>query len=277
VTEPRHGRRIGLIWLVLTAIATPVVIFIWGPHLPPGGATTQAAAQRNVNVVLSGIVTPIVLLVIVYFLYAIIVFRQRGPEITDGPPLQGHRGIQRSWLAVSVVVVLFAAIYGTLGLFGQEAGAGGGQGPQPLAVPTGKRLPVQVIAQQWGFTYRYPSYGGFETAAFALPAHTEIEFHITSLDVIHSFWAYQLGVKADAVQGADNVAYAKTGGVGHFTVRCSELCGLFHAEMAGGGEVLSPSDFATWVGQQQKAAAPLMKYLPPYSTTYLPDPGRRGG
>ena len=55
-----------------------------------------------------------------------------------------------------------------------------------------------MIAQQWKFTYRYPTFGGFETNQLVLPDDTTIAFHVTSLDVIHSFWAYQLGVKADA-------------------------------------------------------------------------------
>ena len=70
-------------------------------------------------------------------------------------------------------------------------------------------LPVQVIAQQWEFTYRYPTYGGVETAQLVLPVDRQIAFHVTSLDAIHSFWAYQLGVKADANPGVDNVAYVK--------------------------------------------------------------------
>ena len=40
-----------------------------------------------------------------------------------------------------------------------------------------------------------------------IPVDTTIAFHVTSLDVIHSFWAYQLGVKADANPASDNVAY----------------------------------------------------------------------
>ena len=43
-----------------------------------------------------------------------------------------------------------------------------------------------------------------------IPANTLVEFHVTSLDVVHSFWAYQLGVKADANPGQDNIAYVKT-------------------------------------------------------------------
>ena len=43
-----------------------------------------------------------------------------------------------------------------------------------------------------------------------LPDNTTVAFHVTSLDVIHSFWAYQLGVKADANPGQDNVAFTTT-------------------------------------------------------------------
>ena len=44
-----------------------------------------------------------------------------------------------------------------------------------------------------------------------LPVDTTIEFHVTSLDVIHSFWAYQLSVKADANPQQDNVAFTRRG------------------------------------------------------------------
>ena len=36
-----------------------------------------------------------------------------------------------------------------------------------------------------------------------------VELHVTSLDVIHSFWAYQLGVKADANPDVDNIVFVK--------------------------------------------------------------------
>ena len=54
-------------------------------------------------------------------------------------------------------------------------------------------LPIQVIGQQWKFTYRYPTFGGFETNQLVVPDNTTLQFNVTSLDVIHSFWAYQLG------------------------------------------------------------------------------------
>jgi len=36
--------------------------------------------------------------------------------------------------------------------------------------------------------------------------------------------------------------------------------------------VVSSTDFATWIQQQQALDAPVMKYLPAYSHTYLPSP-----
>ena len=111
-------------------------------------------------------------------------------------------------------MALSLSAYGTIRLL--EAGAGGGQGPEPIAAPphASHALQVQVIAQQWQFTYRWPSFGGVQTRELELPAHTLVQFNVTSLDVIHSFWAYQLGVKADANPGVNNVAYVTTDGPG---------------------------------------------------------------
>ena len=64
-------------------------------------------------------------------------------------------------------------------------------------------LQVQVIGQQWAWTYRYPQFGGFETTQLVLPVGQPVQFNVTSLDVIHSFWAYTLGVKADANPGRE--------------------------------------------------------------------------
>jgi cytochrome c oxidase subunit II len=274
---PAHVRRIGLLSLLLTVVAVPLVVFVWGPHLPPGDLTAQDDAQRANNVLLAAVATPVVVTVLVFFIYTLTTFRQRGDERTDGPPIQGHGPIQVTWIVVTTTMVTVAAAWGTVGLFGPALGAGGGQGPEPLNQPTGYRLPVQVIAQEWGFTYRYPTYGGVETYTLALPVDTTVEFHVTSLDVVHSFWAYQLGVKADAVPGADNVAYVNVKRLGVFQIRCAELCGLWHAQMEAQGRVMTTRHFTAWAHREQVFEAPELKYLPPYSTTYFPDPPGRAG
>ncbi len=279
MSEVNHFRRVLLIWLVASIIATPLVIFVLAPIIPPGNGTVESAGQVSDNTVLFGLSTPIALAVIVWFLYAVIVFRERQPDVVlDGPPLRGDARIQMWWVVITTTIVLFLAGYGSVRLLSD--GAGGGQGPNPIAAPAQAKDPplqVQVIAQQWQFTYRFPGYGGVETQHLDIPAHTTIAFNVTSLDVIHSFWAYQLGVKADANPGENNIAYVTTKAPLTFNIRCAELCGVWHGYMFDTGHVVTKTQFATWIAAQRVKYAPATRLLGPYSKTYFPDPQRRGG
>jgi len=276
--EPRHGVRIAAIWAVATAICLPLMIWVVGPHIPPYDGSLQTKEQHTVNVTLASLAVPILLMIWVYFGYSIAVFRQRGTVIVDGPPDTGEPRIQVLWVALTAVLVLGLATYGTVGLLGDSHGAGGGQGPNPLTKPpnANKILQVQAIGQQWLWTYRFPQYGGVETPNLELPVGEWIAFHVTSLDVIHSFWAYELGVKADAVPGSDNIAYVKPLKLESFQVRCAELCGIWHGHMNMVGRVVTKAQFASWIAGQVREYAGVTKYLPPYAPYYYPMPLRRG-
>jgi cytochrome c oxidase subunit 2 len=275
--EPPHFRRILILWAALSIVATPVVVFVLAPGLPPGNDSSQGAGQVTDNTVLLGIVTPVAALLIVFFAYSLSTFRHResDPEDEEGLAIHGNAGIQTTWLAVTTVIVLFLATYGTVRLF--DNGSGGGQGPDPVAKQGGNNMQVQVIAQQWAFTYRWPAHGGVETPHLVLPVDENIELHVTSLDVIHSFWAHDLGIKADANPGVDNVVYLRAKKTGSFVIRCAELCGLFHGHMFDTGQIVSDSAFNTWIKGQQREFAPSTSQLPPYRTHYGPQPGRRAG
>jgi cytochrome c oxidase subunit II len=276
----RDFGRFLVIWLVASAIATPLVAIFLTPSLPPGVEADDAAGQRIDNGLLTAVATPTVLLIVIFLAYVLIVFRHTGPTIEEGPRVHGHTGAQALWIVTSTTIVMALFGYGTWRLL--EAGAaGGGQGPSPLsplrAVRGESVLPVQVIGQQWQFSYRYPTYGGLETPHLVLPVGRQVELHVTSLDVVHSFWAYGLGVKADANPGVDNVAYVTTSRVGTFDVRCSELCGIWHGYMFDTGRIVDEQRFEAWIKEQQQIFAPVLRYLPPYSRTYLPDPQGRAG
>jgi len=78
---PRHGLGILWIWIVLSAIAIPLVVFVLGPHLPPGKMSSESTDQTNANIVMTALLTPIVLIVLVYFVYSLIVFRASGDTV----------------------------------------------------------------------------------------------------------------------------------------------------------------------------------------------------
>jgi cytochrome c oxidase subunit II len=272
----QHGKRFLVSWIVLSAIATPIVVIFLGPAIPPGNGSAQATEQVFDNTWLVGICTPICVFVLVFLVYALASFRARAGDV-DGPPVRGDARIQAIWIATTMVIVLFLAGFGSYELV--QSGAGGGRGPTPAFQPAGysRAMDVQVIGQQWEFTYRYPTFGGVETPHLVLPANTLIRLHVTSLDAIHSFWAYQLGVKADANPGVDNVVYVRTKAARSFDIHCAELCGLWHGYMFDTGQVVDPGTFTLWIKKQQALFAPVAKYLPAYATTYLPDPQRRAG
>jgi cytochrome c oxidase subunit 2 len=275
VNEPNHLRRIAIASLVLSAIATPIVVAVIAPSLPPGDASSASAGQLYDNTVLFGIVTPIAVTLIVFFAYSLTVFRRRDAGPQEGEAIADDPRVSSVWLVVTTIIVLFLAIFGTVEL--ADAGSGGGEGPEPAFKPSGKALPVQVIAQQWEFTYRFPTYGGIETAHLELPLNHQVEFHVTSLDVIHSFWAPRIGVKADANPGVDNVAFTKPTKEMDFEIHCSELCGLWHGYMFDTGQVVSDAHFKRWIHNQAKVFEAADRVLPKYSTHYFPEPDRRAG
>lgn len=272
-------RRVMLIWLVLSLIATPLVVIFLGPELPPGAASDAAHGQQQDNTVMTAIVTPIVIALLVYFIYALVVFRRREDDTADGPPTRGDPAIMAAWIGVTVVIVIILAAWGSYELFPGETGAGGGQGPTPLALATpadaSSALPVQVIGQQWAWTFRYPTYGGFESTELVLPVNRQIRFSVTSIDVVHSFWANKLGVKADAVPNTSNVVFVKPVKIESSTIRCAELCGLWHGQMYTPLHVVSRARFLTWVAEERKRSAPVQRYLPPYAPHYAPEPTYR--
>jgi cytochrome c oxidase subunit 2 len=270
--EPNHGLRIFLIWLPVAVIADVLLWVVYGPHMPPGRMSNSAASQQFDIKVMSVIGAPIMAFVLVFAGYALIVWRRRDDDQEDGPPIHGNARIQTSWITITSVVVLFLAGFGTYELVAPGfAGAGAGEGPSPIWKPSGDApLQVQVIAQQWRFTYRYPQFGGFETTDLVLPVGQHIQFNVTSIDVIHSFWAYQLGVKADANPGVNNVAFTTAEQMGTVTVRCAELCGLWHGAMFNFGKVVSVAAFRAWATKTEAQLASVTKMLPPYATSYDP-------
>src|SRR5450759_1006066 len=118
-----HFRRVSLIWLVASIILTPLVVLVLAPGLPPGNGSVEASGQVVDNTVLLGVSTPLALAVLVYFIYALIAFREREPQaVLDGPPVRGNAGIQMWWLVSTTAIVLFLAAYGTIRLLADGSG-----------------------------------------------------------------------------------------------------------------------------------------------------------
>ena len=266
--------------MVLSAIGDPLFYYLAGPHIPPGtmsstGRRGAVRLQHPFHLRPAGDARRVDLHGLRHRQLAGVAGRSRPGRRSEA---RSNLPIQVTWIIATTALVMFLFGFGTYELV-QPEGAGGGQGPSPVWTPASHDvLPIQVIGQQWKWTYRYPTFGGFETTDLVVPEGMAVAFHVTSLDVIHDFWVYQLGVKADANPGQDNIAYTTPHQLGTFVVRCDELCGLWHGAMYVYGKVVTPAQFQAWATTTERQLAANTKFLPPFAWTYTPDAnGADGG
>jgi cytochrome c oxidase subunit 2 len=121
-------------------------------------------------------------------------------------------------------------------------------------------LVVDVTAAKWNWTFAYPAlhrtFHGIDERATVLvvPVGRKVRFHITSIDVIHSFWLPDMRFKRDAfperTSTFDLVFDRDMTGRG----ACAEYCGLKHSDMGFVVRALPPARFDAWAARQRAAA-----------------------
>lgn len=263
--QTNHWLRIGVIWFIITVLAELYLIVV-NPPLGPRSSVEGFGEARTMTLFFwTGV--PIFVFVVIFGAYSAYTFRRRaGIEVDDDdePEVEqanarGNGRIVFLWSAVSLVSVFFLAGWGIFTL------------SDVAAAPEGQPFTVQVIAQQWHFTYRYPQYGGVESLNLVVPVSRAVTFNVTSLDVVHDFWIYDMDVKQDAVPGQVTHAYMRANTTGKHWIVCDELCGIWHGYMRGPMWVLSSADFTKWIQQQKAYDAAVHNQMPTVNGIYYPD------
>src|SRR5438270_11753532 len=166
-----HLLRLLIIWVVLSIVGILAAL-----QLPYRryDQSVQGQDQSRPLAPLTIIALPVFIGVVIMVLYSAIYFRRTTTELIDGPPMLGNTPVQIAWIAISAVLVLFLAVFGivtlassnvaqAVGTPGRSIGQSGGQTGSSTSGGTGSELQVQVVAQQWYFTYRYADCGAVET------------------------------------------------------------------------------------------------------------------
>lgn len=229
-------RHVFLIWLGLT-----ILIEFFGPvqaRIMGAPASESMKAIEDTMSLLTYTAAPVAALVIAVVLYSIFGWRQAkgaGPS-DESPAIRTNGPVTTIWVLVSSLLCVFLLIWG-LGEMNSLA-------PKATSV---KPMVIDAIGNQWAWTFRYPENGNIESNELVMPKDQPVIFHVSSVDVIHSLWIVQLGVKIDANPFRVTLAHVTPTKLGRFNVRCAELCGLYHAHMQTDAVVLSPDDFNKWV------------------------------
>lgn len=240
-------RERSIFGLIIVTIALIAVGYLTATQVDFSGWLPFQASSRAVLVdrlfrLMMGIAVVVFLLVEGALLFAVIRFRRKAGDESEGKPIHGNNTLEVIWTLIPAVVVAVIGIYAYQVLTTIER-------------QEGKPLVVRVIARQFAWEFEYPE-AEITSSVLHLPVNEPVLFQIESKDVIHSFWVPAFRVKRDATPGQiDDLVITPTL-TGEFPIRCAELCGAGHAAMTSKAIVEPREAFDAWLAANGKEPAP---------------------
>jgi cytochrome c oxidase subunit II len=226
----------------------------------PTPASTQADRIDTLWDVLVIVSVPVFVLVQAIVLYCVWRFRMRpGQELQDGPPIHGSTRLEVIWTIIPALLILGLCVYAYVVLDDIEE------------APAAQELRVDVIGQQFTWTFQYPSVspddegpnkacpprperGGERPVTsnrLYLPVNESVQFRICSRDVLHDFWIPDFRMKIDAVPGITTSYRVTPNKLGRYEIVCAELCGIGHAYMRQTVNVVPREEYDRWLEEQR--------------------------
>jgi cytochrome c oxidase subunit II len=205
---------------------------------------TKVLALWEGSLLASAIVGGLVLAMIGY---AAIAFRRRSP---DQMPRQVRYNlpIEVLYTFIPIVVVLVLFYFTAIGENSEDA------------INSRPALQIGVVGFQWSWQFNYAGHGLSVTGrpgqppVLELPVGEQIHFHLTSPDVIHSFWVVPFLFKRDVIPGHPNQFEVTITQQGNFSGRCAEYCGIHHDRMLFTVKAVPKATFQAWLAAAQREA-----------------------
>ena len=237
-------RRTSVIFILWTATFTILGIWLY-PKFMPRIMSKEMLSAENIMIWFTIISAPIAGIVLALATNAFLNMHRGDTPPEEGPAVRTNGPVVVIWTVASTIFALVAIVWGIVELNVQSVEA---------AATSKSAMIVEVTGSQWLWTFKYPEQG-IETHQLNLPINRPVEFDIRSVDVNHSFWPVQLGVKVDANAMVTTVVRTTPNKLGEIDVKCAELCGILHAYMETTGAVMTEADFVSWVSQVQQSGA----------------------
>jgi cytochrome c oxidase subunit II len=197
--------------------------------------------------IIASLFTVILILSVIVFLivcglvaWSLLRYRARAGAAEPAPNF-GSRALEITWTVIPLVVVIAIFIVSV----------------RAMALIDAPRTPgkadIVITGHQWWWDARYPN-GAIVAGEIHIPASRRLVARIDSADVIHDFWAPQLGRKMDAVPGLASYIWLEADQPGTYQGVCSEFCGAQHAWMHFLVIAQPETDFSVWLNHQAEPA-----------------------
>ncbi len=239
------GKAKHYIAVTVLIIATTLVLrfFVLGPlYRLPMAASKEAGPIDVMFDAHFWLISFLFALIMVFMLYAAVVFRRKPGDDEMGPYVHGNTGLEIAWTILPTVIVIGFGVWGAVTL-------------NELTTPNPQEMTIRVWGQQWAWLFEYPEQGDVTTPDLVLPLNQPIVLEMESRDVLHSFWIPEFRVKQDLLPGRKTYLRFTPTEPGDYEVRCAEICGLQHAVMIAQVHVLDEAGFAAWADERMAAPA----------------------
>jgi cytochrome c oxidase subunit 2 len=121
-------------------------------------------------------------------------------------------------------------------------------------------IDVVVTGRQWWWDVEYQGEKPQDRLRTAneihIPVGRPVRIQLRSTDVIHSFWVPALQGKVDLIPGKVNTIWIQADSAGLYRGECAEYCGLQHTRMQFRVIAHQASEFARWLEEHRRPAAP---------------------
>jgi cytochrome c oxidase subunit 2 len=149
-------------------------------------------------------------------------------------------------IALPVVVLSALLAYGLIVMQAGAARSASADGPG-----------VTIVGKRWWWEVVYERADGSAVVSaneLRLPVGQPVEVRLESDNVIHSFWAPQLGGKLDMIPGRTNVLTLEATEAGISRAQCAEYCGGAHALMSMYVVAMPPEEYEAWLAAEARNA-----------------------
>ena len=179
--------------------------------------------------------------------------RKKKGEVTSA--IDHSTTIEVVWTTIPLVVLILLFFVGLTGWVNSQ-------------VAPANALEVQVTAQKWNWSFKYPN-GTTSPGKLVVPKGKPVRLVMSSTDVIHSFFVPEFRIKQDVIPGVYTSIWFEPTEVREFTVFCTEYCGGpegdvapdkpgGHSDMHATVAVMEEQQFKDWLetGGEDKSIPP---------------------
>lgn len=226
------------------AAAVPVLALL-AAACTPAAVTEQGRTIHDLYNFFMWVAAVVFVLVSGLIVWSIVRYRRRDDELPG--QIHGNNTLELLWTLIPTVLV------GVLIVATVQAQ------DKVLERSPDEAVPIKVTGFQWSWQFDYP--GGVRVVGqpkqrptMVVPVGRPIRIELVSVDVVHSFYVPRTLFKRQAIPGFTNRFDLTFDQTGTYPGQCAQFCGVSHADMLFDVDVVSESEFESWLRVNRAAA-----------------------